>query len=84
MRIKLGSNLVAEGDETRTPTLVIGAKDDQLTPPGLSEELAQRIPGATLAVLPSGGHFCPQTVTEEYNARVLEFLTARIGRQPPP
>jgi aminoacrylate hydrolase len=68
----------------RTPTLVIGAKDDQLTPPGLSEELAQRIPGATLAVLPSGGHFCPQTVTEEYNARVLEFLTAQIGRQPAP
>lgn len=65
----------------RTPTFVIGAKDDQLTPPGLSDELAQRIPGAQLCILPSGGHFCPQTVTADYNARVLEFLTSRIGTE---
>ena len=65
----------------RTPTFVIGARDDQLTPPGLSEELAQRIPGARLCLLESGGHFCPQTVTDQYNARVLEFLVSRAGRQ---
>lgn len=61
--------------EIRTPTFVICARDDQLTPPTLSEELAQRIPGAELCVLPEGGHFCPVTVTEAYNSRLLEFLT---------
>lgn len=65
----------------RTPTFVIGAKDDQLTPPGLSDELAQRIPGAKLCILPAGGHFCPQVVTADYNARVLEFLVSRIGTE---
>jgi aminoacrylate hydrolase len=61
-------------DRIRTPTMVICARDDQLTPPGMSEELAQRIPGATLQMLPEGGHFCPQTVTEAYNERILAFL----------
>lgn len=63
--------------EIDLPTFVIGARDDQLTAPGLSEELAQRISGATLHLLAEGGHFCPQTVTEAYNEAVLGFLLAR-------
>jgi aminoacrylate hydrolase len=63
--------------EIRVPTFVIGARDDQLTPPGMSEELAKRIPGAELHLLPEGGHFCPITVTAEYNASIMGFL----GRQ---
>jgi aminoacrylate hydrolase len=59
--------------EIRAPTLVIGARDDQLTPPGLSEELARLIPGAQLHLLDAGGHFCPATVTAQYNARLLQF-----------
>jgi aminoacrylate hydrolase len=66
--------------EIRVPTMVICARDDQLTPRGMSEELAERIPGARLELLPAGGHFCPATVTEEYNARVLGFLQARARR----
>lgn len=66
-------------DRIRTPTLVIGARDDQLTPPGMSEELAQRIPGASLELLPQGGHFCPMTVTADYNARLLDFLKRHKG-----
>ncbi|NDB25440.1 MAG: alpha/beta fold hydrolase [Gammaproteobacteria bacterium] len=64
----------------RVPTFVIGARDDQLTPSLLSEELAQRIPGARLCVLREGGHFCPQTVTAEYNAAVLGFLLEQSAR----
>lgn len=63
--------------EIRTPTMVICARDDQLTPPGMSEELAQRIPGARLEVLPEGGHFCPMTVTADYNERILAFLKSQ-------
>jgi aminoacrylate hydrolase len=66
-------------DEIRVPTFVIGARDDQLTPPGLSEELAGRIAGAKLHLLREGGHFCPQTVTEAYNEAVLGFLLAQRG-----
>ncbi|MDX2144401.1 MAG: alpha/beta fold hydrolase [Rhodospirillaceae bacterium] len=58
------------------PTMVIGAEDDQITPPGFSRELAARIPKAKLTILPKGGHFCPMTVTEEYNKRILAFLSA--------
>lgn len=66
-------------DEIRVPTFVIGARDDQLTPPSLSEELAGRIAGAELHLLGEGGHFCPQTVTEAYNEAVLGFLLAQRG-----
>lgn len=60
--------------EIRVPTFVIGARDDQLTPSVMSEELARRIPDARICLLSEGGHFCPQTVTSEYNAAVLGFL----------
>lgn len=60
--------------DIHVPTFVIGAKDDQLTPSTMSEELARRIPDARLCVLAEGGHFCPQTVTNQYNAAVLGFL----------
>lgn len=66
-------------NEIRVPTFVIGARDDQLTPPGLSEELAERIAGAQLHLLSEGGHFCPQTVTEAYNRAVLGFLTSQTS-----
>ena len=66
-------------NEIRVPTFVIGARDDQLTPPGLSEELAERIAGAQLHLLGEGGHFCPQTVTETYNRAVLGFLISQTS-----
>ncbi len=66
----------------RVPTLVVGAKDDQLTPPSMSRELAQLIPGAALHLFEAGGHFCPVTATTEYNARLLAFLEAAPGARP--
>ena len=67
-------------DEIRCPTLVVVAADDALTPPFYSEELAARIPGAKLAVLPTGGHFAPALQPEEYNAVVGGFLRAHAAR----
>ncbi|HEX7785679.1 MAG TPA: alpha/beta fold hydrolase [Methylomirabilota bacterium] len=66
--------------EIRCPTLVVVAADDALTPPFYSEELAARIPGAKLAVLPTGGHFVPILQPEEYNAAVGGFLRAHAAR----
>lgn len=58
----------------RIPTLVIGAKDDIITPPYYSQELALAIPGARLAMLERGGHASSQVVPEEFNKQVLSFI----------
>lgn len=62
----------------RTPTLVIVAADDTITPRFYSEELAQRIPGAKLVVLEGGGHFAPQVTPDAYNRAVGTFLRAQV------
>lgn len=72
----LAFDLTTRLKEIRTPTLVICAKDDNLTPAYFSEELAQAIPGAHLALLERGGHACSQTMVEEFNKIVLSFLRA--------
>jgi pimeloyl-ACP methyl ester carboxylesterase len=50
------------------PTLVAVGSHDTLTPPDLAEEMAERIPGAVLRVIPGTGHLppmeAPPTVTE--------------------
>ncbi len=70
----LAFDRTAQLSTIRTPTLVVCAKDDHLTPAYYSEELAAAIPGAQLAMLERGGHACTQTVPEEFNERVLSFL----------
>jgi len=62
--------------EITVPTAVICARDDQITPEPMSIELARLIPGAILQVLPEGGHFCPLTVSREYNQKLFELLGA--------
>lgn len=56
------------------PTLVLVAKDDVLTPPSASEELARNIPGATLQVLSYGAHAVSVCEPETFNQAVLTFL----------
>ena len=60
--------------EIRTPTLVVVARDDVITPPYYSEEIAARIPGARLVVLETGGHYAPAIHSEPYNSAVAHFL----------
>jgi aminoacrylate hydrolase len=64
----------------RTPTLVVVAEDDTITPRFYSDELAARIPGAKLVVLEGGGHFAPQVATEAYNRAVGAFLRAQLAK----
>jgi pimeloyl-ACP methyl ester carboxylesterase len=51
----------------RCPTLVLAGRQDALTPVELQEEMASRIPDATLVLLPRCGHIStlerPQAVT---------------------
>ena len=58
----------------RTPTLVICAKDDILTPPYFSRELARLIPGAELVILEKGGHCASEVALEDFNRAVLGFI----------
>lgn len=61
-------------NQITVPTGIISARDDCLTPPSMSAELAELIDGAGLIQLDEGGHFCPITVTETYNAHLLRLL----------
>jgi aminoacrylate hydrolase len=65
---------VSQLGRIKTPTHVVCAKDDFLTPSYFSEELAKKIPGATLHWLERGGHASSQTVPNEFNRLVLGLL----------
>ena len=77
--------ILAHDQRARLPslsksTLVICAADDAITPLPYSQELAAKIPGATLTTLPMGGHFAPQVDAAGYNTAVLSFLTGKEMR----
>ena len=68
----------------RVPTMVLCAKDDVLTPPAFSEELARLIPDAESIWMERGGHACSQVLPEEFNTIVANHLdrqqaSARLG-----
>jgi aminoacrylate hydrolase len=58
----------------QTPTLVACAQDDILTPPYQSRLLAGAIPGATLNIVPQGGHSFSETETSTFNQIAHDFL----------
>lgn len=60
----------------RTPSLVLAAQDDFITPAYFAEDLARRIPGAEAKFFPQGGHDFTQVVSREFNQAVLPFLQA--------
>lgn len=64
----------ADLERIGTPTLVLCAKDDAVTPAYFSEELARMIPGAQLALLPEGGHCASETALEAFNRALQTFL----------
>ena len=61
----------------KTPTLVLCAKDDAITPAYFSEDLAKKIPGAKLQVLADGGHCASEAVPDAFNKAVLDFLAQK-------
>ena len=61
------------------PTHVIAGEHDLLVPAWKSAEIAQRIPGAKLSVLPRAPHGINVERAEEFNALVLDFLAGVSG-----
>ena len=58
----------------RVPTLVICGKEDKVTPPQLSRELAELIPGARYAEIERAGHLANLEQAGEFNRIVSEFI----------
>jgi pimeloyl-ACP methyl ester carboxylesterase len=58
----------------RTPTLVVGALQDLMTPPKYSYYLAEHIPGARLVMVPDAGHMLPVEAPDELAQAIREFL----------
>lgn len=58
------------------PTLVLVGDDDRLTPPELSREMANGIPGARLVVVPDSGHLSTMEQPQAVNAALTEWLNS--------
>jgi pimeloyl-ACP methyl ester carboxylesterase len=59
----------------RCPTLVLVGRDDALTPPELSQEMASRIPGAKLEIVPDCGHLSTMEQPAAVNRAMRAWLT---------
>lgn len=82
----LQSDLSSISSKIASPTLVVAARDDSLIPQYMSDEVAQQIPQSKYVVLDEGGHFLPETRSDEYNTllgnfiRSLDLKTRESGR----
>ena len=60
--------------EIELPTLVIVGEDDQGTPVGMAEVIADGIAGARLLILPVARHLANMEAVEQFNAELRSFL----------
>lgn len=58
----------------KVPTLVIAGARDTTVPMRSKRELAMRIPGARLEVIPGSGHVTPIDASARFNRLLLDFL----------
>lgn len=56
------------------PTLVVCGERDTVAPPHFSEEIAARIPGARLEVIPNAGHVANADAPDRFNELLRAFL----------
>jgi len=58
----------------RCPTLLLVGEGDELTPPALADEMAQRIPGSRLVKVPDSGHLSTLEQPEAVTNALVEWL----------
>ncbi|HWC33136.1 MAG TPA: alpha/beta fold hydrolase [Actinomycetota bacterium] len=66
--------------EIDVPTTIVVGSADALTPPAMSESMAEAIPGAQLVVLDGAGHLSNLEDPEGFNA-AIEGILDRVGRE---
>jgi pimeloyl-ACP methyl ester carboxylesterase len=57
------------------PALILVGEEDTLTPPAQAREMAARIPGAELEVIPGAGHLSNLENPQAFNAALAAFLS---------
>jgi 3-oxoadipate enol-lactonase len=60
--------------EVHAPTLVLVGADDDETPPSYAREIAERVPGARLEVVPGAGHLLNAEAPDAVRTLLVEFL----------
>jgi pimeloyl-ACP methyl ester carboxylesterase len=65
-------------DKIQTPTLVIVGEKDIVTPVDRAGRIAEKIPGATLEVIPDAGHLCTVEEPAAVNSVIERFLAEQI------
>jgi pimeloyl-ACP methyl ester carboxylesterase len=58
----------------RVPTLIVCGDEDKMTPPAMSQNLKEQIPGARLAMIGSAGHFPMLENPEAFNGVLRGFV----------
>ncbi|MGB5593752.1 MAG: alpha/beta hydrolase [Crocosphaera sp.] len=62
-------------ERIKSPTLVIGAREDWICPPEFSQEIAAKIPDSTLKILSNCGHLIRVDQPERLIREIRHFLT---------
>jgi 3-oxoadipate enol-lactonase len=63
-----------ELEKIAVPTHIVVGDEDELTPPAMSRQMAERIPGARLSLIEGAGHLSNIEQPERFNRAVLAFL----------
>src|SRR4051812_42572540 len=81
--LDMSDAMADELSSVTAPTLVLVGSQDILTPVGDSEELADRIPGAELVVVPGAAHALMVEHAGTFNRLVADFLARVDGDRAP-
>jgi 3-oxoadipate enol-lactonase len=63
-----------ELEKIAVPAHIVVGDEDRLTPPAMSRQMAERIPGARLTLIEGAGHLSNIEQPEKFNRAVLAFL----------
>lgn len=64
------------------PTLVVAGSEDIVTPPSMTERMAEAIPKATMKLIEGAGHLPPMERPSEFNEVVQRFLSDKFAVSP--
>lgn len=62
----------------QVPTWVVTGEHDQTAAPAVATRMAQRIPGATLTIIPGAGHLLTMEQPAAFNSGFLQFLAGAL------
>jgi 3-oxoadipate enol-lactonase len=73
-RMLARTNMLHLLPQIKCPTMVVAGRHDTVRPPGGTQELAKKIPGARFELIETAGHFMPTTAPAELLALLQDFF----------